>query len=73
MDVKIGIRNAPREITLDSTLSAEELSNQVAEAVGNGGTLTLADSKGRTVIVPTAHLAYVEIGAATTGTVGFRS
>jgi len=73
MDVKIGIRNAPREIALDSTLSAEELSNQVAEAVGSGGTLTLADSKGRTVIIPTAHLAYVEIGAATTGTVGFRS
>ncbi|WP_299051211.1 DUF3107 domain-containing protein [uncultured Nocardioides sp.] len=73
MDVKIGIRNAPRELSVDSDLSADELRSQVAEAVAASGVLTLTDTKGRTVLVPAGHLAYVEIGATTQGTVGFRS
>ena len=35
--------------------------------------LTLADVKGRKVVVPTEKLAYVEIGHGTIGQVGFRS
>lgn len=73
MDVKIGIRNAPRELSVDSNLSAEDLQQQVADAVSSSGVLTLTDTKGRTVLVPAGHLAYVEIGTQTQGTVGFRS
>ena len=35
--------------------------------------LVLTDAKGRKVLVPVAKLAYVEIGTATSGAVGFRS
>ncbi|MCH1866488.1 DUF3107 domain-containing protein [Nocardioides sp. CFH 31398] len=73
MDVKIGIRNAPRELSVDLEVSAEELQKQVADAVASSGVLTLTDTKGRTVLVPAGHLAYVEIGSQSQGTVGFRS
>ena len=36
------------------------------------GLLSLADTKGRQVLVPAAKLAYVEIGGGVTGQVGFR-
>ena len=46
----------------------------VAAALSGEGKLpTLADSKGRRVLVPTDKLAYVEIGSPTAGQVGFRS
>ena len=46
----------------------------VADAVGSeGGVLTLTDSKGRKVIVPADKVAYVEIGGALAGQVGFQA
>jgi hypothetical protein len=45
----------------------------VADAVGSEGVLALTDSKGRKIIVPAARIAYVEIGGALAGQVGFRS
>jgi hypothetical protein len=74
VEVKIGVQQVQRELTVDVNESAEDVQKLVADAVGSSdGVLTLTDSKGRTVVVPTAKLAYVEIGAGTTGTVGFRS
>lgn len=73
MDVKIGIQQAPREITLDSQESAQDVTAKVSEAVSTGGILTLTDSKGRTVVVPGAKIAYVELGSTQVGAVGFRS
>jgi len=45
----------------------------VTEAVASGGVLVLSDSKHRKIVVPADKLAYVEIGGAIVGTVGFRS
>ncbi|MXG89646.1 DUF3107 family protein [Nocardioides flavescens] len=74
MEVKIGVQQVQRELTVDVNESAEDVQKLVADAVGSSdGVLTLTDSKGRTVVVPTAKLAYVEIGGGTPGTVGFRS
>ncbi len=73
MEVKIGVQHAPREVTLDSDESAEDVERQISEALGNGGVLSLKDSKGRRVIVPADRLAYVEIGGGVSGAVGFRS
>ena len=42
-------------------------------AARESGLLTLTDTKGRTVIVPSDKLAYVEIGSPTIGQVGFRA
>ena len=74
MEVKIGVQNANRELVLDSPESADDVAKAVSAALsGDEGVLTLADTKGRRVLVPIDKLAYVEIGAASSGTVGFRS
>ena len=73
MEVKIGIQNAARELTIDSAETVETIEKLVAEAVASDSVLTLSDTKGRKVVVPAAKLAYVEIGHGTLGQVGFRS
>ena len=73
MEVKIGIQNAARELTIDVDDSPEAVEKLVADAVSGEGVLNLKDVKGRRVIVPVAKLAYVELGHGTAGQVGFRS
>ena len=73
MEVKIGVQNAARELNIDTDESPDSVAKQVADALSAGGVLTLADSKGRRVLVPVEKLAYVEIGHGTIGQVGFRS
>jgi hypothetical protein len=71
VEVKIGVRNVAREITLESAQSAEEVAAAVDEAVEKGTTLRLTDEKGRLVVVPSGVLGYVEIGAPEGRKVGF--
>ena len=70
MEVKIGVQNVNREIVLESSQSAKDVAALVAKALA-GATLELADEKGRVIVVPSAALAYVEIGAEETRRVGF--
>jgi hypothetical protein len=67
------VQNAARELNIDTDESPDSVAKQVADALAAGGVLTLADSKGRRVLVPVEKLAYVEIGHGTIGQVGFRS
>lgn len=73
MEVKIGVQNVAREITIDTTLDSEAVEAAVAAALADGGVLSLTDAKGRRVVVPGSTLAYVDISTSVTGTVGFRS
>jgi hypothetical protein len=71
VEVKIGVRNVAREITLESSQSADEVAAAVDAAIAAGSTLKLVDEKGRVVVVPTTVLGYVEIGAPEGRKVGF--
>ncbi|WP_031083210.1 DUF3107 domain-containing protein [Streptomyces sp. NRRL WC-3549] len=72
MEVKIGVQHTPREIVLESGLSAEEVESAVGEALdGTARLLSLTDEKGRKVLVPADRIAYVEIGEPTARRVGF--
>jgi hypothetical protein len=72
MDIRIGIINAPREISFETKQSATEIEAIVADALSSNSThISLTDGKGRIYIVPTAVLAYVEIGAEEARRVGF--
>jgi hypothetical protein len=73
MEVKIGVQNANRELTVDTDLDADAVEEQVSKAIANGGVITLTDIKGRRIVVPVEKLAYVEITTSTAGQVGFRS
>lgn len=72
MEVKIGISDSPRELVIASAQSPDEVEALVSEALGSAsGVLALADEKGRKYLIQAAKVAYVEIGAATGGRVGF--
>ncbi|MCM2576176.1 DUF3107 domain-containing protein [Streptomyces meridianus] len=72
MEVKIGVQHTPREITLESGQSADEVERAVTAALdGKARILSLEDEHGRKVIVPADRLAYVEIGEPTARKVGF--
>lgn len=73
MEVKIGVINASRELTLDTDLDADGVEQQVRDAIAEGGVLSLADARGRRVVIPVEKLAYVEVATGTVGQVGFRS
>lgn len=74
MEVKIGVQFGARELTIDVTEDSDTIQKAVTDALkDDSGLLTLVDSKGRRVLVPTAKLAYVELGSPSVGQVGFRS
>ena len=71
MEVKIGVRNAGRELFLESSQTSEQIAEAVSAAVAAGGVLSLVDDKGRRVFVPTEALAYVETGPTEVRKIGF--
>jgi hypothetical protein len=74
VEVKIGVQQAQRELVLEVDESADDIQKHISEALsGEGGIISLTDSKGRRILVPGAKVAYVEIGTGVAGQVGFRS
>ena len=71
MEITIGVRDLPREITLESDQTPDEVAAAVAAALDGKSSLELVDSRGRRVIVPVAGIGFVEIGAETRTRVGF--
>ncbi|ARC56326.1 hypothetical protein AS850_04450 [Frondihabitans sp. 762G35] len=74
MDIRIGITNSPREISFESAQTPAEVEKVVADALDSGKSyFTLKDTKGKVFLVPTAGVAYVEVGSEERGRVGFVS
>jgi hypothetical protein len=74
VDVRIGIIQAAREleVELSESESQEEVLERIEKTISEGeGVLWLTDKRGRRVGVPSARIAYVEIGAVDTRKVGF--
>ena len=71
MEVKIGIQSVTRELVVETSSSAEEITEALREAVSDGTVLTVADDKGGTVLVPADKIAYVELGHGEPRRVGF--
>ena len=72
MEVKIGVQYAPRELVLESAQSPAEVERIVTDAFAkDAGVLSLADEKGRKVVVPVTKIAYVEIAEESARPVGF--
>jgi hypothetical protein len=72
VEVKIGVQHAARELVVESGQSADEIQKAVSDALtGKSGVFTLADERGRRILVPSDRLAYVEIGEPETRRVGF--
>lgn len=71
MDVKIGIADVARELTVSTETPSEDIVSALATAVENGGLFELTDDKGRRVVVPAGKVAYVDLGSAGERPVGF--
>jgi hypothetical protein len=73
VEIKIGVQDTVREVSLDSNDTSENVIAAVEAALASGEALKLVDERGRTVLVPGTKIAYVEVGATTKGRVGFGS
>ncbi|HEX6419854.1 MAG TPA: DUF3107 domain-containing protein [Acidimicrobiales bacterium] len=64
MDVRIGVKNSPREIEviLADDTDGEEVRAHIDRTLSDGKTLWLTDRRGRTYGIPVDKVAYIEIG-----------
>lgn len=72
MEIKIGLRNVPREIVFESEQSPQDIEQTVANAIDAGAkVIKLVDNKGKLFLVPVEALGYIEVGAEEVRRVGF--
>ncbi|WP_417508272.1 DUF3107 domain-containing protein [Microbacterium sp.] len=72
MEIRIGIINTGRELNFETSTSADEVRTQVTSALEqNAAHVSFIDVKGNSYIVPTANLAFVELGTEESRRVGF--
>ena len=71
MEVKVGIQMAPRELIVETDASPDEIEQSLAMALADGTLFVLNDTKGRTLLVPSAKIAYVELGTVEQRKIGF--
>ncbi|MFV0425905.1 MAG: DUF3107 domain-containing protein [Beutenbergiaceae bacterium] len=77
MEITIGVRDVPRELSVEINGEADEVVTQVSEALKRaaagdaGAVLDLTDERGNRVLVPASSLGYVQIGAQEPRRVGF--
>jgi len=69
--VRISVSEAVQELNFETALSADEVKALVSEALGTGKPLVLPEIKGREIIVPSAKIGFVDIGATQERRVGF--
>ena len=72
MEIRIGIKHTPRELSFDTDASADEVRSAIEQAVAKDEQIVaLSDSKGRQYLVDTDSIAYVELGGDNGRKVGF--
>lgn len=66
MDVRIGVTQAPRELTIEVDDGDRDAVTSAVEAALAGAldALWITDKRGKRVGIPSAKIAYVEVGAA---------
>ena len=71
-EIRIGVSDSTRELTIESTLSAGEVEALVADALtGKTPLLKLSDEKGKVYLVASANIAFVELGSDQNRRIGF--
>ncbi len=71
MEIRIGIVDVPREVSITSEETSETIIAALKAARENGGTLELTDPKGRRLVVPADRIGYLDLGAPDSRPVGF--
>ncbi len=71
VEVRIGITDSPRELTIELSHSADEIEATVARALHEGSHVSFTDERGRRLIVPATKVGFVEVSARSERKVGF--
>ncbi len=71
MEIKIGIQDVARELTVETDTTAAQVEKDLAKALADNGLLTLSEGKGRKVMIPVAKIAYLDLGQDKARPVGF--
>jgi hypothetical protein len=73
VEVKIGIQSIPRELVVETGVSAKEIEQSLVAALADGGLFLLPDDKGGKVMVPADKIGYLEFTGPEERRVGFGS
>lgn len=73
MEIKIGITQSNRElsVSLDEIADTEAFMADITAQLADQPVLKFAESSGRTLLIPSANVSYLELRAQPTRTVGF--
>lgn len=72
MQVRIGVQMMAKELVVETSRSADEVERALTDALAaDHGVFILMDDRGSRVVVPAAHIGYVEIGEEENRRVGF--
>jgi len=71
MEIKIGIQNVTREMTLNVDLTVDEVMTSFAEARRTTEVWELTDETGRRIVIPVGVIGYIEFGQEHARPVGF--
>jgi hypothetical protein len=71
MEVKIGVQNVGRELSVESEAAPEEILGALNTALADDSVFSLTDAKGHTIAVPAQKIAYLYFTAADGRKVGF--
>jgi hypothetical protein len=72
VQVRIGIQSVAKELIIDTALAAEEIQRSLSEALqSENGVFVLIDERGGRVLIPAAHVGYLEITEDEARQVGF--
>lgn len=71
MEVKIGVQNAARELSVDTDAEPDSVLASLDTALKDDSLFTITDSKGHTVAVPADKVAYLYFNADSGRKVGF--
>lgn len=72
MEIRIGLADTARELTFETDEAADAVKKTVTTALEDGvAFVSFADNRGRSYIVPTTRIAFVEVGTEESRRVGF--
>lgn len=71
VEVRIGITDSPRELTIELSNTADEIEATVERALHEGSHVAFTDERGRRLIVPATKVGFVEVSARSERKVGF--
>jgi hypothetical protein len=72
VQVRVGVQLVPKELVVETTLSAGEVTGALAAALESGtGLFELKDTRGGRIVIPAKHVGYLEIAEEESRQVGF--